>query len=147
MELRICTICKKGKPASEYNKKSNRKDGLQTHCRECNRESARRYYADNREKHIGESKKTRQARRRDNHAKMIEFLSQQQCADCGFSHILVLEFDHLKDKRANISRMLCTYPWATILLEIEKCDIVCRNCHAIRTHQRQDSYRNKAILG
>lgn len=59
------------------------------------------------------------------------------CSDCGEKNHIVLDFDHLKDKKYNISRMIHDgFSWAAIKKEISKCEIVCANCHRIRTHKR-----------
>jgi hypothetical protein len=59
------------------------------------------------------------------------------CIDCGEKNHVVLDFDHLKDKRYNVSRMIHDgFSWAAIKKEIAKCEVVCANCHRIRTHDR-----------
>lgn len=59
------------------------------------------------------------------------------CVDCGEKNHIVLDFDHLKNKKYNISRMIHDgFSWKAILKEIEKCEVVCANCHRIRTHMR-----------
>jgi hypothetical protein len=82
------------------------------------------------------------------------------CADCGgrfgwrFMH-----FDHVRGtKRFDISQAFRGHrgggglsvagfskPWseADVWVEIEKCDVVCANCHAIRGHRR---HRNRIVL-
>ena len=60
------------------------------------------------------------------------------CADCGYDqHPVALDFDHLPQhkKSFDISRSL-TIAWTRILAEIAKCDVVCANCHRIRTYER-----------
>lgn len=64
------------------------------------------------------------------------------CQDCGLyepNHPEVYEFDHMVGrKRANVSTLLrCSFP--VFLRELKKCDLVCRNCHAIRTKRRQEA--------
>lgn len=62
------------------------------------------------------------------------------CHDCGEKNHIVLDFDHLRDKKYNISRMIHDgFSWRQIKKEIEKCEIVCANCHRIRTYQRLTS--------
>jgi transcription elongation factor Elf1 len=59
------------------------------------------------------------------------------CADCGEKNHIVLDFDHLKDKKYNVSRMIHDgFSWAAIKKEIAKCEVVCANCHRIRTYNR-----------
>jgi hypothetical protein len=62
--------------------------------------------------------------------------------------LLVLEFDHLRDKRAFISVMVCRGDaWSAILEEIKKCDVVCANCHRRRTATRARNFRYRALFG
>jgi hypothetical protein len=49
----------------------------------------------------------------------------------------MLDFDHLRDKKYNVSRMIHDgFSWKAIQKEIEKCEVVCANCHRLRTHNR-----------
>jgi hypothetical protein len=71
-----------------------------------------------------------------------EFLANYKmsrgCADCGYAkHPKALDFDHLKDKSFTISSNREMKPMKAILAEIEKCEVVCSNCHRIRTHNRE----------
>lgn len=82
-----------------------------------------------------------QQRHRDrNHKKLWELLLKSKCLDCGNKDPRVLEFDHRPDESKNfdISKAISgsTRSWKLISLEIEKCDIVCSNCHKIRTMER-----------
>ena len=54
---------------------------------------------------------------------------------------MVLEFDHLRDKRFSIGSALPYRNWKSILEEIEKCEVVCANCHRGRTGRRMGSVR------
>jgi hypothetical protein len=47
-----------------------------------------------------------------------------------------MDFDHVgEDKLMNIAKM-AGLSWARIEAEIAKCEVVCSNCHRIRTWQR-----------
>lgn len=59
--------------------------------------------------------------------------------DCGIKYPhYVMDFDHRdrKLKLASINRMINFHSYSKdkILEEIEKCDLVCANCHRIRTY-------------
>lgn len=87
------------------------------------------------------------AHRNRNKKLLRELLLESACVDCSNNDIRVLEFDHLPEykKTTEVSRMVCgsTYSWKRIKEEIDKCQIVCANCHKIRTLERLpfDSYR------
>ena len=71
-------------------------------------------------------------------------MQKNSCKDCNNSDILVLEFDHIDPttKTMCISEMLRNgNSWDNILLEIQKCEVVCANCHRIRTYNRSGSWR------
>lgn len=60
--------------------------------------------------------------------------------------IRVLEFDHTKDdKEYNVGDLIAKGASLDKLkLEIAKCEVVCANCHKIRTYTRRgDTYRDK----
>jgi len=65
-------------------------------------------------------------------------IKSRPCADCGIQYpFYVMDFDHregeLKEYELNrIDRMTTR----ALLHEIEKCDVVCANCHRERTYQR-----------
>lgn len=71
-------------------------------------------------------------------AKMRQFLNVQKsvpCADCGVQYPpYVMDFDHVRGvKKFDISKMI-SRKMVSVLEEIEKCDVVCSNCHRMRTH-------------
>jgi hypothetical protein len=69
--------------------------------------------------------------------KLADLKTASGCTDCGENNHIVLDFDHIRDKKYNISRMIHDgFSWRAIMREIEKCEIVCANCHRIRTHNR-----------
>jgi hypothetical protein len=62
------------------------------------------------------------------------------CVDCGNNDFRVLDFDHvISGKLYNISEMPQRYGIDKIKEEIKKCEVVCANCHRIRTHNRRNN--------
>ncbi len=144
--MKRCSICKAEKSFSEFNKHAGRKDGLQPHCRECNRERSRAYYNRNPRLHIKNVRQNKAKYVAKRKEQLIAYLLEHPCVDCGNTDIRVLEFDHLRDKERNISKMLATgCGWDRISAEIEKCEVVCANCHRIRTGERGGWYRNASV--
>ena len=83
---------------------------------------------------------------------MIEYvisLKQKPCMDCGIKYPhYVMDFDHRDrlSKLTNINRMinLHSYSKSKILEEVGKCDLVCANCHRIRTYNKDSgTFKNK----
>lgn len=72
---------------------------------------------------------------------LLAYFEAHPCRDCGETDPVVLEFDHLRDKQFNIGGQLAYFRWERILDEIQKCDVVCANCHRRRTARRQGSIR------
>ena len=67
---------------------------------------------------------------------MIYNLKTKPCSDCGIVyHPFVMHFDH-RDPSKKFKSISCmrSYSKENILAEIEKCDLVCANCHALRTY-------------
>jgi 5-methylcytosine-specific restriction endonuclease McrA len=71
------------------------------------------------------------------------------CTDCGISFsVVAMDFDHIEDKRFALSYLRRHGPTITSLLrEIDKCELVCANCHRERTWQRQqhDQFRQRLL--
>lgn len=72
--------------------------------------------------------------------RMQEVKSSTPCTDCGISYPhYVMDFDHRpgEDKLFNLSDVgnrLCSK--ASMEAEMAKCDVVCANCHRVRTYER-----------
>jgi len=72
-------------------------------------------------------------------AAMLNKLCDVPCADCGRRFPpCVMQFDHRDPatKKFMISRSR-TRAHAALIAEAEKCDIVCTNCHRVRTYERR----------
>jgi hypothetical protein len=108
-------------------------------------ERSRRHYVKNREKILADRKERNPARNRHRNARrgrLQEYVdsvkAETPCADCGCDYpSYVMDFDHVRGKKvANIAKLVSACrPLLMIQDEIAKCDIVCANCHRLRTHQ------------
>lgn len=128
--LKFCPKCNTDKNTSDFNKNKNKPDGLQVDCRTCTTLRHREYYKKNGEYH----KKyiTKQNRRRRKEAKLAvdKIKSQSSCKFCPEREICCLQFHHLENKFENVADMVKGgYSIKSILKEIEKCILVCSNCH------------------
>jgi len=126
--MKRCNTCKKKKPLSEFNRKASKKDGLQGVCRECNRKSSKKYYASNKQKHKAYIKSKK--------AELLDLVNdikaKSKCLLCPEIHIATLDFHHRdpSTKEMEISKAVYAgWPKEKLLAEIEKCDVICSNCH------------------
>lgn len=65
-------------------------------------------------------------------------VKDRPCMDCGAKYpFYVMDMDHREGEKKvmGIAAML-TRSWEVIKAELEKCDVVCANCHRIRTYKR-----------
>lgn len=136
---KTCGTCGESKPPSDFNRKHSRDDKLQETCRDCNREASRRYYRRNRDHHVQVIRQRTLAQRALNLQLLVDHLRSHPCVDCGATDIRVLDFDHRPGtaKRAGVP-VLAKQGFNTrvVMEEIAKCDVRCRNCHAIVTYER-----------
>lgn len=61
------------------------------------------------------------------------------CMDCKVYYpYYVMDFDHVRgQKHANVMELIPLLSKKKIDEEIAKCEVVCSNCHRIRTHMRK----------
>ena len=70
-----------------------------------------------------------------------EILSKLSCKSCGENHPATLDFHHRdpKEKEATVSSLLANLKSKdSILKEIEKCDVLCANCHRKHHHSERN---------
>jgi hypothetical protein len=70
----------------------------------------------------------------------IREVKDQPCTDCGTRYpFYVMHFDHRPDapKLFNVGTGVDRVGWDMLRAEVAKCDVVCANCHAMRTWQRR----------
>lgn len=67
-----------------------------------------------------------------------EIKASTPCADCRVQYpFYVMQFDHARGaKVASINLMAARGNQERLDAEIAKCDVVCANCHAVRTFKR-----------
>ncbi len=98
------------------------------------KEARRRHYEKNKETYIAN------ARKREREMQQFVWAEKSKpCMDCNVQYSpWVMQFDHRPDevKVADISKIINRGSWTKLKEEIAKCDVVCANCHVIRTATR-----------
>jgi hypothetical protein len=64
---------------------------------------------------------------------------KQGCSECSYNKDSeALQLDHLPqyEKRADVSDLI-SKTWTVLLAEIDKCQVLCANCHAVQSKERR----------
>lgn len=132
--MKKCSRCKKDKSLDNYTKNNARKDKLNETCRDCHRKYTRKHYQQNKQYYKDKA---------NNHKKKLRKAANSAknapCMDCEKKWpTYVMDFDHRdpKKKSFTISNAIIKSNVSVdrLLEEILKCDVVCSNCHRIRTY-------------
>lgn len=139
--LRRCVRCLVDKAPKDFAWRDKARGKRFAHCRACQAEYHRKHYAQNRQHYLAKAAIARDRLREENQALLLEFLETHPCVECGERDPVVLEFDHLADKKFGVARAIRYMTWRSVLVEISKCEVVCGNRHRRRTATRQASIR------
>jgi Stc1 domain len=143
--LRECRVCGKTKPMNEFPYRSLERQTRQWICLSCQREYTNEWYSRNAKRQIANARLGNRRATAELKVRIREYLIEHPCVDCGESDPTVLDFDHLRDKRANMSTLVrYGLSWKAIEAEIAKCEVRCANCHRRRTATIGGFYRVRA---
>jgi len=143
METQVCTRCHQTKSIDEFNSRWKHLGERQRTCRACQSEQKKNWYKKNKKSHkenVYENKiKNIEAAR----AYVWDFLLSHPCVKCGESDPAILEFDHVRgQKRAEVTKLMRDgYTLKIIQREIDKCVVLCANCHKRKTYK--NSWRDQ----
>lgn len=92
-------------------------------------EYSRKYYVANREKVKAHVKTIRAAGK----VKWSAFKSTLKCTQCGFNHPAALDFHHTNpsEKENLVSALVSNGCYAAAMREVQKCVVLCANCHRV----------------
>lgn len=143
-----CTSCREDKAEECFSFKNKAKGLRSTICKYCHKSYAKKHYEQNKEQYKQRAKASTVSYVDRNKELTARYLMDKACIICGEKDIVVLDFDHRDPttKRDSVSSMLRTgFAWKTILEEIEKCDVLCSNCHRRKTAKQFGTFR--ALFG
>lgn len=124
--MKVCRLCGEQKPLEDFYRNVKSADGYLQRCKPC---VVQRYAA-------GVSRRAKRDRLYFQQIKV-----GRGCTDCGFNaHPAALDFDHLPGA-VKLYRICTMAGMRRVLIdaEIAKCEVVCANCHRIRTVQRLEN--------
>lgn len=138
-----CSHCLESKPVSQFAKRARASDGLQSWCKACTGQCAKKYYRTSAARREAVTLRN-QTTIAENRRRVWEILKASHCVDCGEGETILLEFDHIDptQKKYTVSQMWrnrCS--WETVSAEIAKCQVRCANCHRRRTAKQCGYYK------
>ena len=120
--MKTCITCNKVKSLEEFSPDRRHSDGKLSQCRRCQLDA-------------------KKVKRANNKRKAVDYLGGK-CQMCGITSecLDIFDFHHRNplEKESSLN-VLVNKSWAHIQPELDKCDLLCSNCHKI-THWR---LRNK----
>lgn len=132
--MKTCKDCKQSLPLSEYYVyRHGEKTTYYARCKPCQRSKLKREVTP-------EDKARGRRNSRQRAYDRLAAMKTGPCVDCKVSYPhYVMDYDHVRgEKTKNLAKMVGRTSWDKILEEIDKCELVCSNCHRIRTHIRKE---------
>ncbi len=130
---KTCSKCKISKDVEEFNFRYKARNVRHGYCRECGKILTRSHYKRNKRQYLDKNLRSVQKRQ-----KFTREMKNCPCADCGVIYpYYVMDFDHREEKTKNfLVSQTAQMSISALKREIDKCDVVCANCHRERTQQR-----------
>lgn len=129
MNTLICAKCKQSKSVNEFHINKNHKTGYQRNCKKCNSETTSYYYRKN-NYYLAYAERAKKKNIEITEALNI-IKGEIGCSFCKEKEPICLDFHHVnhKDKISTISELRAEKRINEIVVEINKCIVVCANCH------------------
>jgi hypothetical protein len=145
MTTKRCDHCKQEKDITEFNWKFKALGIRHDTCRECMKWFAKRYFKGSaHDEHLRNVKERKKAARIFAREYVWNYLTTHPCEQCGESDPRVLEFHHVGEKEKTISHMVGEgYAVERIQQELDKCQVLCSNCHRKLTMDERGWWRGR----
>lgn len=96
-----------------------------------------KWYIRNRAKVLKRQLKINHEAAKRRRAYLNELKSSTPCTDCGMKYPSeCMDFDHTEKNKSIGVAQSTNHSWKKMLSEVKKCEIVCSNCHRVRTQKR-----------
>ncbi len=142
--MKQCATCREWKKEDDFNWRFKSLGIRHPTCRECHKPFRKNWYENNKKRHLQQVKERKHEARNAAREFVYNYLSTHPCAECGEANPVVLEFHHREGKEKAISEMVGGgYPIETIRSEIDKCDVLCANCHRKKTMSERGWFRGR----
>ena len=129
-----CNKCHKEKGPEDFSFKNKEKNLRKKICKDCHSLYRKQHYLQNKKKYIAKAHKWNKKQKEILGKYLFDILSESKCIDCREKDIIVLDFDHVTNKRFGIAEMYRNcYSLKAVEDEIKKCVVRCANCHRRKT--------------
>lgn len=128
---RVCRTCSKELSIEHFCYRGGTRKGLQADCKSCSNRRARTY-------------------RQSTRDRISKFKMERGCELCSFkaSHPCQLDLDHVdpmtKAYKGSHKSFDAGWSWARIEKELAKCQVICKNCHSLKTYMNGDWINSKS---
>lgn len=120
---------------------------MPTKDKEKSRAYLRKHYQKNRQYYIDKARRNDKKYQEKVREFLTTYLQSHPCIDCGESDIVVLDFDHKRDKIDSVAVLVqrkCSL--VKVKAEVEKCEVRCANCHRRKTARKQKWWKYLASV-
>lgn len=127
--IKICTKCKRELPISEFRWKNKTKGIHHSQCKDCQKAQEKVHYQESKERR--DAVRATADTQKLNNLGIIDNAKACGCRKCGEKRPYVLDFHHRDPsvKEGTINHMLKSSSFEKLMEEINKCDVLCANCH------------------
>jgi hypothetical protein len=102
---------------------------------------AAKHYKNNKNKVKDSTKEKKSSLRKQWRA----FKTTLSCSKCGFNHPAAMDFHHKdpKNKLGSVNQFISDGRFKAALDEVQKCVVLCANCHRIHHHDERQAKKKK----
>lgn len=145
--MKRCSCCNLEKQLSDFPVRKKTTGARYTKCRGCRHIIKARWRNSNRQLTRFYDSKRRDQRR----LLVTEYLLKHPCVDCGIKDLLVLDFDHIKERGEKLftigyQKNRTTFSKQELFAEMSKCEVRCANCHRRKTVERNPTHWSHRYL-
>lgn len=143
--MKKCSQCNQSKPPDEFPFRNKKTGERHSWCKPCRVVYQRNWFLSKPEKRLEHAERVKRDK-----AKRADFIRKSKdrpCFDCkqNYPHY-VMDFDHVPERGEKlfvIAAKGAQVSQKRLQEELAKCDVVCANCHRIRTHNRDTRSRTE----
>ena len=144
--MKTCSTCKEELPFENFSIKGKGSKGqtlYSSKCRECNKAYQREHYKKNKKYYAKKARDWEKEYKHEAYSYLRE-KAKDGCARCGEQDFRCLQFNHIErsTKIDAVSNMIRNNKNLSVIkVEVDKCEILCANCHCKVTADQFNWYK------